>query len=135
MQPGGDLGAVADKCMVRVKGLLVGAYALALLPSTTQLLVWTTVEPNAVAAPGWRQCTTVWRAAYYEGRVGHKSNRLTENKMLQISRDEVASWRFYGLTITGYQLWHLCMTFWAPLTVIVMCYRCAFHGPIVHACH
>jgi hypothetical protein len=53
-----------------VKGLIVGCYALALLPSIMQLLVWDTVEPDPIDAAGWLQCTTVWLVAYYQGEVG-----------------------------------------------------------------
>jgi hypothetical protein len=34
----------------------------------------------------------------------------------------MASFRFYYITMIDYQLFHLCLTFWLPFAIIVVCY-------------
>jgi hypothetical protein len=66
----GNMACVLDSNMRWVKRLLAGAYTLAMVPSVMQFFVRDTVEPDPLSAPGWMQCTTVWRVAYYRGDVG-----------------------------------------------------------------
>jgi hypothetical protein len=40
----------------------------------------------------------------------------------QVNVVNMTTTRFYYLTMIDYQLFHLCLTFWLPFTIIVICY-------------
>lgn len=66
LQRSGNVAKIQENCMRWVKGLVAAAWALALISSIMQLLVWGTIEPDPVNSPGWEQCTTIWFIARYK---------------------------------------------------------------------
>ncbi|KAL3073104.1 hypothetical protein niasHT_035380 [Heterodera trifolii] len=113
-----------------VRLMLTLAWTFSLLFSLPQLFVWTTYNPfKDTTSRGWVQCTDIWSIDRYERYLSEQKNmskNVTEMAEESQQNSNSNSWSttliLKPLIQNIYELSHLFLVFYGPLTVLVFCY-------------